>query len=93
MDYTAVIEEMREAAAMRSTSTRKRDAYKAGIRAITALLAELEQMKRAIHGDCDYCLHHGNCLDSPCKECTHFAAQDFINGDYWEWRGPKEESE
>ena len=55
------------------------------------LNAELESVKRAIHGDCAYCANQNSALDGPCKGCTSFAAQEFIVVDYWKWRGPEEE--
>lgn len=55
------------------------------------LNAELESVKRAIHGDCAYCANQNNAWDGPCKGCASFAAQEFIDGDYWKWRGQKEE--
>ena len=55
------------------------------------LNAELENVKRAIHGDCAYCANQNSALDGPCKGCTSFATQEFIDGDYWKWRGQKEE--
>lgn len=60
-----------------------------------------EQMKRerdaaveSMRGDCKYCQHGGvTCLDELCGKCSHFAAKEFIEGDYWEWRGPQNKEE
>ena len=56
---------------------------------ITRLRNELEQIKQAIHGDCDYCKNKGTPLEGPCKSCVSFAAKPFIDGDYWEYGGSK----
>ncbi len=65
------------------------------------LRAELEQVKReldicikAVFGDCDYCKYDRSLPDdtSPCWHCKEYAAQEFVTGNYWEWRGPEEES-
>lgn len=65
------------------------------------LRAELEQVKReldicikAVFGDCDYCKYDRSLSDdtSPCWHCKEYAAQEFVTGNYWEWRGPEEES-
>ena len=65
------------------------------------LPAELEQVKReldicikAVFGDCDYCKYDRSLPDdtSPCWHCKEYAAQEFVTGNYWEWRGPEEES-
>jgi hypothetical protein len=68
------------------------DDLQAAAVAIGALVAELEQARtdrdaarELVRGDCRYCKHHtGCCLDDPCKKCVHFAAKEFIEGDYWE---------
>lgn len=61
--------------------------------------AELEQVKReldicikAVFGDCDYCKYDRSLPDdtSPCWHCKEYAAQEFITGNYWKWRGPEE---
>ena len=63
--------------------------------------AELEQVKReldicikAVFGDCDYCKYDRSLPDdtSPCWHCKEYAAQEFVTGNYWKWRGPEEES-
>ncbi len=63
------------------------------------LRAELEQVKReldicikAVFGDCDYCKYDRSLPDdtSPCWHCKEYAAQEFVTGNYWEWRGPEE---
>lgn len=63
--------------------------------------AELEQVKReldicikAVFGDCDYCKYDRSLPDdtSPCWHCKEYAAQEFVTGNYWQWRGPEEES-
>lgn len=61
--------------------------------------AELEQVKReldicikAVFGDCDYCKYDRSLPDdtSPCWHCKEYAAQEFVTGNYWQWRGPEE---
>ena len=63
------------------------------------LRAELEQVKReldicikAVFGDCDYCKYDRSLPDdtSPCWHCKEYAAQEFVTGNYWQWRGPEE---
>ena len=64
---------------------------------LTAVLGDLERVTRerdaaveAVRGDCTYCTNDGNIRDnSPCWHCKHYAAQCYITGDYWQWRGPK----
>ena len=56
---------------------------------LAAVTAENTAMLNAVRGDCDYCKHHGGDLFSaPCGHCCHFAAEEFITGDYWEY-GPQ----
>lgn len=43
-----------------------------------------------IHGDCDYCIHGHEYQFDPdfepiCFKCSHIAAKDRIEGDYWAW--------
>ena len=53
---------------------------------------ELEQAIQTMHGDCDYCVSRDKCcLDEPCKGCKSFAAKELVTGDYWQWRGIKED--
>ena len=65
--------------------------------AIEKLRTELEQVKReldicikAVFGDCDYCKYDRSLPDdtSPCWHCKEYAAQEFVTGNYWQWRGP-----
>lgn len=67
--------------------------------AIEKLRTELEQVKReldicikAVFGDCDYCKYDRSLPDdtSPCWHCKEYAAQEFVTGNYWQWRGPEE---
>ena len=59
------------------------------------LSAELDRVKRekdalieAVRGDCAYCKDNGNDEEnSPCWHCKGFAAEEFVTGDFWEWRG------
>ena len=46
----------------------------------------VDQLIGDTRGDCHYCLHEKNWGDGPCKGCVHFAAKEFIEGDYWEPR-------
>lgn len=50
--------------------------------AIQKLLA----LRDSVAGDCTYCQHNDpeNISNGPCKGCVHFAAKEFIEGDYWE---------
>ena len=65
---------------------------------LSSLVEDLERVTRerdaaveAVRGDCTYCTNDGNIRDnSPCWHCKHYAAQCYITGDYWQWRGPKE---
>ena len=64
------------------------------------LLAELGRVRRErdaaleqLHGQCKYCKHKSHMLESPCKGCVWFAAQEFIEGDYWEWIGLQKEAQ
>ena len=56
---------------------------------IIELKLELGAVISQMRGDCDYCKHNGAFLDVPCKGCVWFAAQEFIEGDHWEWCGLK----
>lgn len=40
----------------------------------------------SVSGDCQYCAHNKpeNALTRPCSACTHFAAEVFVEGDFWE---------
>lgn len=46
--------------------------------------SERDKLLAMIRGDCRYCMHNKNPLEGPCKGCVHFAAKEFIEGDYWE---------
>ena len=46
--------------------------------------SERDKLLTMIRGDCRYCTHRKNPLEGPCKGCVHFAAKEFIEGDYWE---------
>lgn len=53
---------------------------------------ELDICIKAVFGDCDYCKYDRSLPDdtSPCWHCKEYAAQEFVTGNYWQWRGPED---
>lgn len=51
------------------------------------MMEKMNQIIKTMHGDCNYCLNKHSGLDGPCKGCAFSVKQEFIDGDYWEWRG------
>ena len=83
----------------RRSADNMRHLYENAERAYIKAQAELEQVKReldicikAVFGDCDYCKYDRSLPDdtSPCWHCKEYAAQEFVTGNYWQWRGPEE---
>ena len=47
---------------------------------------ERDLLLAQIHGDCRYCVHRHDYKDeSICYRCSHLAAKEKIEGDYWAW--------
>lgn len=55
------------------------------------MMEKMNQIIKTMHGDCNYCLNQHSGLDGPCKGCVFSTKREFIDGDYWEWRGPDKE--
>ena len=52
------------------------------------MIEKMNQIIKTMHGDCNYCLNQHSGLDGPCKGCVFSTKREFIDGDYWKWRGP-----
>ena len=56
------------------------------------LTVDIDILMHAVEGDCAYCSHNGEWGDeSPCWHCEEYAAREFVTGNYWQWRGVKQE--
>ena len=99
-DTEAENEKLRdEVERQRRSADDRQHLYENAERAYIKAQTELEQVKReldicikAVFGDCDYCKYDRSLPDdtSPCWHCKEYAAQEFVTGNYWQWRGQKE---
>ena len=90
MDIEKLIERMRSHRGALFKAQYKQDMDDAAT-ALAALQDENTWLRIMREWDCAYCANQNSALDGPCKGCTSFATQEFIDGDYWKWRGQKEE--
>jgi hypothetical protein len=49
---------------------------------------QIDWLRSMVQGDCDYCAHHYELhSEGPCGKCVHYAADEFIKGDFWVLKG------
>lgn len=49
---------------------------------------QIDWLRSMVQGDCDYCTHHYELhSEGPCGKCVHYAAEEFIKGDFWVLKG------
>ena len=49
---------------------------------------QIDWLRSMVQGDCDYCAHHYEAHSKgPCGRCVHYAAEEFIKGDFWVLKG------
>lgn len=49
---------------------------------------QIDWLRSMVQGDCDYCAHHYELhSEGPCGKCVHYAAEEFIKGDFWVLKG------